>query len=68
MTEQYLYVQFYHCVKVTNQYGLNRETIRKLALKNSGTFTAVSVSHSHSGKDLKKTYEYTFNFRPNLKE
>lgn len=43
MTESYLYMQFYQCIKVNNQHGLNRETLGKLVLKNSETVTTRTV-------------------------
>lgn len=49
MAEPYLYVQFYQGIKVNNQHGLSGEILGKLVLKNSGTFIAMTVSHSHVG-------------------
>lgn len=64
MAEWYLYMQFYSCIKVYNQCGLRRETVRKLTLKNFGTFSAITVPYSHGG--LTKTWARYTDHTPQL--
>ena len=68
MAEQYLYMQFYSCIKVNNQSGLGRETVKKVALKNLRTFS-ITVPYSHGGlaKSLARHTDHTLQLQTKFK-
>jgi len=68
MAEWYLYMQFYSCIKVHNQCGLGRETVRKLALNNLGAFSVITVPYSHGGLAKSWARQRSHPSTSNLKE